>query len=247
MSYPDTEGPKAAKGGSLMEDVISIFYNPSAVFEHQRNKSFVMPALIQTVLFALIVFSMRNLIQPFWDAESARQMAAQAAKMAASGQPMPEGAKASGEKIASVMSMIGPIIAPWLTAIFGGLFTWLASKLVSAKLTFGQSATIAVWAAFPAVLAFVVTAIFGVVKDPATIRGITDGQLGFGQLLDPNTASRAVIALAQQTDLFSVWTFILSAIGISVVSRSPQSSGFVAAAIKWGIVVAFSVVPAILF
>lgn len=247
MSYPDAEVPKAKANGSLMEDVIKIFYKPSEVFDNQRNSSFLMPALIQTVLFALIVFSMRNLISPFWDAESARQMAAQAAKAAANGQPLPEGAKAMGEKIASFSSIVGPLIAPWFTAIIGGLFTWIASKIVGAKLSYGQSATIASWAAFPAVLAFIAMAIFGVMMDPATIRGVTDGQLGPGKFIDPNTTSRALVALFQNMDIFSIWTVLLSGIGIAVVSRASLNTGLVGAVIKWGIVVLFSVVPAILF
>ncbi|MEO7997188.1 MAG: YIP1 family protein [Gemmatimonadaceae bacterium] len=248
VSYPDAEVPKAPKvsNGGLMEDVIKIFYQPTAVFDNQRNNSFVMPALIQTLLFAVIVFSMKNLISPFWDAESARAMAAQAAKMAASGQAMPEGAKAMSEKIASVTAMIGPLIAPWLTAIIGGLITWIAAKIVGAKLSYGQAATITSWAAFPAVLAFITTAIFGMMMDPQTIRGVTDGQLGPGKFIDPNTTSRALVALFQQMDIFSVWTFILSGIGIAVVSRASLQTGLVGAAIKWGIIVCFSVLPAVL-
>ena len=247
MSYPDAEVPKVkTNNGSLMEDVIKIFYKPTEVFDNQRNNSFVMPALIQTVLFAVIVFSMKNLISPFWDAESARAMAAQAAKMAENGQAMPENAKAMSEKIAGITAMVGPLLAPWLTAIFGGFITWIAAKIVGAKLTYGQSATIAAWAAFPAVLAFITTAIFGMIMDPATIRGVTDGQLGPGKFIDPNTTSRAVVALFQQLDIFSVWTFILSGIGIAIVSRSSLQTGLVGALIKWGIVVALSVVPAVL-
>ena len=244
MSHPNAEAQKSS--GGLMEDLINIFVNPSAVFEHQRNKSFVMPALIQTILFAALVFGLRNLIMPFWDAETSRQMAAQAAAMAAKGQAMPEGAKAMGEKMASYGSMIGPIIAPWFTAIVGGLFTFLASRLVGAKLSFGQSAMIASWSNFPAVLSFIAMGIIGMMMDPATVRGVTDGQLGPGKFFDPNTTSPALVALFQNLDLFNIWSIVIMGIGIAVVARVPRGSGFVGALIKWGIVVLFSIVPAVL-
>ncbi len=244
MAHPNAEAQKSS--GGLMEDVINIFINPSAVFEHQRDKSFVMPALIQTILFALLVFGLRNLVAPFWDAESSRAMAAQAAAMAAKGQAMPESGKAMGEKIAGYVSMVGPIIAPWLAAIVGGLFTFIASRIVGAKLSFGQSAMIASWSAFPAVLAFITTGVMGMMMDPANIRGVTDGQLGPGRFFDPNTTSPALIALFQNLDVFNIWSIVIMGIGIATVARVQRGTGFVGSLIKWVIVVLFSVVPAVL-
>ena len=245
MSYPNAEAQKSS--GSLMEDVINIFVKPSAVFEHQRNNSFLMPALLQTVLFAVVVFSLRNLISPFWDAETSRAMAAQAAAMAAKGQAMPEAGKAMGEKIASYTSIAAPLIGPWLTAIVGGLFLFLASRVAGAKLTYGQSAMIASWSAFPSVLALITTAVMGMMMDPASIRGVTDGQLGPGKFFDPNTTSPALIALFQNLDVFNIWSVIIMGVGVAVVGRVTQGAGLLAAWIKWAIVVLFAIVPILLF
>lgn len=203
-----------------------------------------MPALVQSVIFVVLVFALRNLIAPFFDAEFARQMAGQSA--AAGGQAIPESARAMSEKIAAVSAMAGPIIAPWLTAIFGGLFAWIGARIVGAKLSYGQAATISVWSAFPAVLSFIVTAVMGMTMDSSAIRGMTDGQLGPGKFVDPNTTSPALLALFQNLDLFNLWSVVLLGIGIAVVARVPRGTGMVGAIIKWGIVVLFSVVPAVL-
>lgn len=230
--------------GGLMEDVINIFVNPSSVFEHQRNKSFVVPALVLSVIFAVLVFALRNLIAPFFDAEFARQMAAQSA--AAGGQAIPESARAMSEKIAVISAMAGPVLAPWFTAIVGGLFTWIGARIVGAKLSYGQAATISAWSAFPSVLAFIATAVMGMTMDTSAIRGVTDGQLGPGKFIDPTTTSPALVALFQNLDLFTVWSVVILGIGIAVVARVPRGTGMIGAIIKWGIVVLFSVVPAVL-
>ena len=229
MSHPNAEAQKAS--GSLMEDLINIFIKPSAVFEHRRNGSFAIPALIQTVLLALLVFALGNLITPFFDAEVARGMA-QAAK---GGQAMPEGAQATAEKFGRYFALAFVVISPWFTALFGGLFGLIATRIVGLKLSFGQTALVASWASFPAVLGLIAMAVRGMMIDPSTIRGATDGQLGFGMFLDPNTASPALVALAQATDLFSLWSVVLAGIGFSVLARVTLGKGLTVSYIKFAI------------
>lgn len=229
MSHPNAEAQKPS--GGLMEDLINIFIKPSAVFEHQRNGSFAIPALIQTLLFAVLVFALGNLINPFFEAEVARGLA-QAAK---NGQAMPEGAQATAEKFGRYFALAFVIISPWFTALFGGIFGFIATRIVGLKLSFGQAALVASWASFPAVLGLLAMAIRGTMLDPSMIRGATDGQLGLGMFLDPGTASPALMALAQATDIFNLWAVILAGIGFSVLARVTLGKGLTAACIKFGI------------
>ncbi|MGV3711229.1 MAG: YIP1 family protein [Gemmatimonas sp.] len=247
MSHPNHEMQQSKSGGSLMEDLINIFVKPSAVFEHQRNGNFFMPALIQSILCGVIVFALSNLISPFWDAESARQMARQAAAMAEKGQTMPEGGQAMAEKIGNFTKIAIPIIMPWFGAIFGGLFLFVGSRFASAKLTFGQSAMIATWSNFPVILTYVTTAIFGIVMDVGSIRGAGDGQIGLAKLFDPNTTSPALMTVFQNIDVFNIWTIIIAAIGVSVVGRVSSGSGYVAAGIRWLLFVLLTAGPAAIF
>lgn len=243
MSHVMTDAPKSS---SLMEDLVNIFVNPSKVFENNRTKSFVMVAVVQSVIFLVLALALKNLIQPYMDAEFARNMAKAAAKAAASGQPMPAGANAMAEKIASATAVAGPVLAPWLIAIFGGLFTWLGARLVGAKITFGQSAMIAAWSSFPGVLAYIATGIQGVMADPQTVRGMNDASVGPARFVDPATTPAALLGLLQNLDIFSIWTVVLIAIGVAVVARVPRGTGFIASLIKWGIVVLFTMVPAVM-
>jgi len=240
VSHPNAEAPKSS--GGLMEDLIGIFVSPAAVFEHQRNKSFVMPALVQSIIMLVLCIAMGNLIGPYFDAENARAMAAAAAK----GQAMPPEMKASAEKFARYGAFGFMVIMPWFTAIVGGLLGWIGSKIVGAQMSYGQSAMAAAWAGFPAVFGVVAMGIMGMMADPATIRGVADAQLGPARFLDPATASPAILGLLQSIDIFGIWTIILFGIGVSVVGRVSRGSGMIASLVKWGIVALLSVGGAVM-
>ena len=226
----------AQKSGGLMEDLLEIFVKPSAVFDRRRNTSFAVPAFVQMIIFLVLAVALHNLIAPFLDAEFARGMARQAAKASANGQPMPEQATAMAEKFKSVGGYVTAVLGPWLIAIIGGVFVWLFSKIVGAKMQVGQGMTIAAWSNMPALLAAIVVAIFGVVADPQTVRGMADAQLGPARFFDPNTVSPMVMQLLMRLDIFNIWMVILTGIGISVVGRVSRTSGILASFIQWAVV-----------
>jgi hypothetical protein len=234
VSHPNAEAPKSS---GLMEDLINIFVKPSAVFENQRNKSFVMPALVQSVIMIVLVLAMGNLIMPFFDAENARAMAAAAAK----GQAIPPEAAAAAEKFSRYGAMGFMVLAPWFFAIFGGLLGWIGAKIVGAKMGYGQAATVASWSSFPNILGTVAMGVIGMMSDLTTVRGVADGQLGPARFLDPTTASPAILALLQTLEVFNIWSVVLFAIGVAVVGRVSMGSGMIASIVKWGIVALFAV------
>jgi len=234
VSHPNAEAQKSS--GGLMEDLINIFINPSAVFEHQRHGSFAIPALVQTILLTLLTFALHNLLAPFIDADFARGMAKASAKAAASGQAMPEQAKGMMETIQKFSLYAAALLGPWFIAIFGGVVVWLVSKIVGAKMAVAQGMTIASWAAMPMILGTVTMAIFGIMADPQTVRGTGDGQLGVLRFFDPDTTSPLLTEIFRRLDLFAVWEVVLTAIGISVVGRVSRGSGFVSAGIRWALV-----------
>ena len=234
MSHANSEVVKS--GGGLMEDFINIFIKPSEVFEHNRNKGFAMPALLQMVVWVVLAVALKNLMQPFIDADFARGMAKAAAKAAASGQPMPANATAMAEKFKDVGSYALPLIAPWINALVGGAFISFAAKIFSAPMSYSQGATISAWAYMPALLGTIATAVMGVVLDTDTIRGMSDGQLGPARFVDPATTPPVLLALLQRIDLFAIWEIVLAGIGISVVGRISRMNGILGAISAWALV-----------
>jgi hypothetical protein len=227
----------------VFEDIVDVFVRPARLFERERTGSFVKPALIQMIVLLVLAVALHNLIAPFVDAD----MQLQTSKLAAQGKTIPESATAMQEKMASVGYYAVPLLAPWLIGIIGGLVLFLTSRIVGAKPTFSQSATISSWAYMPGILGTLVMAIFGAVMDPTSIRSTADGQIGLARLVDPVTASPALFGALRNVELFTLWGVVITAIGVSVVARTSRGAGFTAAVIKWLLVVALTVVPAILF
>ena len=229
------------KTGSF-EDVIDVFVNPSALFERARNASFARPALIQTLIFAVLVLAVRNLVSPYFEAEFDQGMT----RAAANGQEIPERALAMSRKISTYATMIGPIIVPWFVALLGGAATWIGARVVGARLSFGQSATIASWSYTPAVLGFIAMAVQGALSDTTAVRGVSDASLGLSRFLDPATASPALLALLNTLDIFGIWSLVLTAIGISVVARTTRTTGGIASLIRFAVGALVTVLPALL-
>ncbi len=240
MTLPEGSTPSAPVKRGIFEDVVDTFMRPSALFERYREGNFVRPALIQTVFMLVIAVAALSLITPFYEAEMQR-----AALQA--GQPMPEGAGAMMSSIAKITTVGGMVVAPWLIVLFGGLTTLIASRIVGAKLSFKQSASVASWSFMPpAILGTLVIAILGAVVDPLTVRGITDGQLGLGRFVDPATVSPVLLALFQRLDLFSIWAMFITAVGVSVTARKDLGTGILASIIRFAIAMLFTLVPILL-
>lgn len=232
-------GATPARGG-IIEDFVAVFTSPKALFDRYRGGNFVRPALIAMVLGGVMVIASLNLILPYFEAEAMRAVRQ-------SGQAMPEGAMAAISTTMKITTIVGAVIGPWLIAILGGVGVFIAARIVGARLTFKQSATVSAWSYIPAaVLGTVVLAIQGALVDSSAIRGITDGQLGVGRFMDPATVSPVILALVQRLDLFGIWGLVLTAIGISVIARKDMTTAVMAAVISFAIGSLFTIVPALL-
>ena len=239
MTVIDTGAAPVPKKG-LFEDFTDIFVRPRALFERNHNSSFVRPALVQSLFFLAVGLAAMNLISPYFEADMLREMRRSA------GGELPAGASGMAGTMAKVSTVALFAIAPWLIALLGGLATWIAARVVGARMTYGQSAMIASWSYAPAMLGAIVMAVQGALVDPATIRGSADAQIGPARLLDPGTTAPPVMALVMQLDLFNLWGLVLTAIGIAVVAHKDTGTGVLAAIIRFALVALATLIPALL-
>jgi hypothetical protein len=230
--------PVPKKG--LFEDFVDIFIHPRALFERNQSSSFVRPALVQSIFLLVLGVAAMNLLAPYYEAEMLRQAARQA------GGTAPEGSAAILGTVAKVTAVAGLALSPWLIGVVGGLFTWIAARIVGARMTYGQSAMIAAWSYTPGMLGAIAMAVQGALVDPATIRGAADAQIGVARFLDPNTTAPPVMALLMQLDLFNLWGLVLTAIGITVVARKDFGTGTLAAIIRFALFSLLTLIPALL-
>ncbi len=232
----------STKQGSVFEDILEVNWAPAAVFERARNNGVGMYILVLTVVSIAVVLATKGLLQPYIDANFDLQMA----QMARKGQPMPPEAIETARSFGT-WGFIGTsaFLVP-MSALLGVAILWLAGKVVSAPMRFGQAALIATLGSVPRIMSFLITAVQGALVDAASIRSFYDASLGPARFLDPVTTSPAVMALLASIDVFSVWQLVIYGIGVSVVARVARSTGYIAAVIQWGVTAALTLIPAVI-
>jgi hypothetical protein len=221
--------PVAAPRAAIWEDFIDIFYAPSAVFLRRENGSVFVPILVVTVLVGTIFYLNSGALQPLFEAEFDRQMAAQ---MRDNPNITPE----VMDRLRGFAQRVGQIavfIFMPLAILCVGLVTWAAGRLLEAKTSLQTALIVAAYAFVPRVLEGVVNGIQALVLDPSQFDGRFRITFGPGRFLDPDTVSPLLIAVVGRLDLFTLWITVLIAIGLAVTGRIPPGRAAIAAAIVW--------------
>jgi len=218
----------APSKASLWEDFIDIFYQPAAVFDRRREGKFGLALVVLVVVCAVLYLALRNGLAPIMDAEMAKATAAMSAK----------NANLTSEQISSMtgtmekFAVIGYVVFLPIGVLLTGAILWAVSRLVDAKETFAAAMMIATYSQIPRIVELVVNALQGLLLPPEQITSHYSVTLGVGRFLDPNT-NPFVMTLLGGIDLFTIWTVVLMAIGLSVVAGIPRSKAAVAAVLVW--------------
>jgi hypothetical protein len=218
----------APSKASLWEDFIDIFYQPAAVFDRRRDGKFGLALVVLVVVCAVLYLALRNGLAPIMDAEMAKATAAMSAK----------NANLTSEQISSMtgtmekFAVIGYVVFLPIGVLLTGAILWAVSRLVDAKETFAAAMMIATYSQIPRIVELVVNALQGLLLPPEQITSHYSVTLGVGRFLDPNT-NPFVMTLLGGIDLFTIWTVVLMAIGLSVVAGIPRSKAAIAAVLVW--------------
>ena len=213
---------------SLWEDFIDIFYQPSSVFERRREGQFGMALLILAVVTGILAFALHNGLAPVMDAVMAKQQAAALAKnpnLTADQLSMMSG-------FAEKMSKFGAIIFVPIIAVIGAALIWIIGKFVDTKVTFAAAMMIAVYSGVPRVLQTIVTALQGLLMSPESITSANSVSIGPARFL-PDSTNAGLAAVLNNLDVFTIWIFVLIAIGIAVVARVPIKRAAITAFLVW--------------
>jgi hypothetical protein len=212
----------------IWEDFVDIFFQPSKVFERRSDGKFGLALLILVVVSTILYFALRNGLAPVMDAEIAKQVAAMAAK-----NPNMTAEQISGaRKGMEMFGMFGTIIFIPIGVAIVALLTWLAGKLFDAKTGFAVAMMIATYSQVPRVIAMIPTALQGLFMEPEAITSVHSVALGPARFLgaDPNPI---VVTLLGGLDVFTIWVFVLLAIGVSVVAKVPLKRAAFVAVVVW--------------
>lgn len=223
---PGTSAPAPEKA-SVIEDFIDIFYAPSSVFARRANGGFGMPLLIASLLFAGFAFASQSVLSQIFDAEFSRGMAKAMAKNPQLTQDMVNSMRPVQEKIASLFVYLG---AP-LTIFFTAILIWITVKVMSGKLSFGQSMVVSTLAFIPRLVGSLVGVLQVVLMDTSTFTNRYSLSASPARFMDPDATNARIFGLAGSLDVFAIWSAVLIGIGIAVVGKMPRSKGYLASAI----------------
>jgi hypothetical protein len=215
---------------SVWEDLLEIFYAPTAVFARRRETpAFGLALIVFMVLLVGLSFAFRGTMEPVFDVEFKRGMA----------QAMKENPKLTpemmeqGKEMAKKFMFVGVAAFALLAPIILGLLLWVVGKLFESKAEVGQAIMVTTYAMFPRALETILNAVQMLVLPDESVTSRFSLTLGVGRFLDPDTAGPLVMAIAGRLDLFTLWITVLIAIGLSVMGKISKSNAAIAAAIMW--------------
>jgi len=221
--------PVAAPLAAIWEDFIDIFYAPSSVFRRRENGNFFVPLVVITVFCGALFFLTSGVMQPVFDAEFDRGIAA---AMRQNPNMPPEAAERMRGFAIRMQQVFIFILLP--LAMFGiGVTTWVAGKLVDAKQTLKSGLVVGAYAYAPRIVDGVLQGLQAVFMDPEQIDGRFRLSIGIGRFLDPDVVSPLLLAVVGRVDLITIWITVLIAIGLSVTGHIPRRKAAIAAAIVW--------------
>ncbi len=227
MTDATTTNPAPAKT-SVWEDFVDIFFNPSAVFERRREGQFGMALVILAVVTGILAFALHNGLAPLMDAVIAKQQAAALAKNPALTPDQLSSMTGMMEK----MSQFGAIIFVPIGALIGAVLIWIIGKFVDTKMAFAAAMMISVYSGVPRIIQTIVTALQGLFLSPESITSLNSVSIGPARFLS-DSANPVLSTFLGGLDLFTIWTYVLMAIGIAVVARVPVKRAAITTAIVW--------------
>ena len=221
--------PLAAPRAAIWEDFIDIFYAPSSVFLRRENGNFFIPLVVITILCGALFFLNSGALQPMFDAEFDRGIAAAMRQ----NPNLPAEAAERMRSFAIRMQQVMIFIILPLAMIGIGVMTWVVGKVVDAKQTFRSALVVGAYAYAPRIIDGVLQGLQGLFMDPEQIDGRFRLTLGIGRFLDPDTVSPLLLAIVGRLDLITLWITVLVAIGLCVTGRISLGKAAIAAAIVW--------------
>lgn len=217
--------PSPQKPAGVMEDFIDVFVAPAQVFRRRVDGKFGMALLILVVASLVLYFATRSVMQPIFEAEFTRGMAANPSMTP----ERIETARTAATTFAPVFVAVGIPIG----VLVLGLVVWLVGRTVGAKIGYLQGAAIATFAMFPRLVQSVVGAVQAFLMDESELTSAQSVSLGLGRFMDSQNTSPVVLGVLGRVDGFTIWVTILIGIGLKQMGRITTGQAVVGAVVIW--------------
>ena len=216
-------------GTSRLEDYLDVFIAPAGLFSRRADGKFGQALVVFVVLLTILFFATRTAMQPIFDAEFQRGMAAaMKANPSLTAEQMETGRKFF-QTFGAIFLIAGMPIA---ILLLGGVI-WATARIVGGTVSYAQGAVIATFSMFPRLLDMISGAVQALLMNETSLTGRYRVSLGVGRLLDPDTSNPVLLALLGRVDLFTIWITVLVALGLKVIAKVSTAQAAAGAGIVW--------------
>lgn len=206
---------------SRWEDIIDVLFSPRELFQRRAAEVWWKPFLLLCAISIVLYYAFMPINAGLWEA-----IMIENAPPNADADQLRRGAQ--------FMKYLGGIFVPFGYILMIG-FTALGLKLVSLLLEpaakWGQSFTIATYAAFVVIPQQILATLMVFFKSRSGTVGSRDASFGVLRFMgDQDSVMQAVLG---RLDIFPIWTAVLCAIGLMVIVRMPAAKAAIAAFVGW--------------
>jgi len=198
--------------------ITGVLIDPKKAFADIAAKpSWILPVVLSIVVGLAFVYLFTTRIG--WD-RYFHQLAETSSRMQQMDAQARDNAIQIQVKMGPIFGYIFGVIGPGLMALIVGGVVLLMCKLGGAALTFKQTFAIGAWASMPRVVAGILAIVVMFIKNPEDFNLQNPLAFNFGAFMEPPPNSgKFIYSLATSIDLFTIWSILLIAVGISVAAR----------------------------
>lgn len=206
-----------------MAKLVDVFLQPSKLFAEERERpTFLVPLLLIAIAASALALLYFMRVDGGWYLDhmlDAKRASMTAKEMAQAKAVMPG---------ARTMGIIGAVSAPITVAIMFaimGLYYWLAGKVTGAAIGYKHGVSLTAWSGMPALLGTIVGLVGVMTMAPQT--SLESLMLTHVDPLLVDTTGSRWHRIAQSTDLLSLWSLFLAALGWRTFTRASWPKSFV--------------------
>ena len=227
--------------------VTGVLFDPKKAFADIAAKpGFVVPLILVIVGYLAFMYCFTTHVG--WE-HSMRQAMETNSRMQQMDAQQRENALQLQLKFAPIGAYVaGPIVIIVIALATAGVLL-MVCKMMGASVGFKQMFGIASYAMLPGLISSILTVIVIFIKNPDDFNLQNPLAFNLGAFLEPPpNSSKALYSMATSIDLFSFWTILLLAVGISVAARKFSfSKALMAVVVPWVVLVLVKVGWAAMF
>jgi hypothetical protein len=221
---PPAASAPAQRRMSSAARLIGVFVSPGQTFaDIAAEPHFVLAWVVMAVAGLAFAYTLMHRVGA---AALARQSLLQSARGRAMSPEQINAAVAASAKVFHVTFYAGPVTNILFLLLFGALFLGVANFLLGYEATYKQALAMTTHAYLvQTVNALLMLVVLLLMPNPANFQLTNPLGSNLGYFLNRSTTSPFVYALATRLDLFTFWTILLLAIGLSKLSRKGKFAG----------------------